>query len=90
MASFYNNAAQNGIIVKMTSLINKLADWLPNYHKAARTFPKSSAPHHSMKKLTLNEPAMKKMVIYTFADLRYTMLIYFAVNRLEKLKSTKN
>ena len=40
------------------SLINKLADWPPNYHKTARTFPKSSALPHSMNKLTLDEPAI--------------------------------
>ena len=33
------------VILKMTSLINKSADWPPpNYHKTARTFPNSLHP----------------------------------------------
>ena len=43
----------------MIALINKLADWPPNFHKTARKLPKSSAPRHSTNKLTLNESAMK-------------------------------
>ena len=43
----------------MTSGINKLADWPPNYHKTARILPKSSALPHSMHKLTLNKPEIK-------------------------------
>ena len=43
---------------KMISMINKSADWRPNYHKT-ECFPKSSAPPHLMNQLTLNEPAIK-------------------------------
>ena len=32
----------------MRSLIKKLADWSPNYHKTAKRFPKSSVPPRSM------------------------------------------
>ena len=41
----------------LTSLINKLTDWRPNYHKTARMFRRTSWIPHSMNKLTLNEPA---------------------------------
>ena len=43
---------------KMTPLINKSTDWPPSYYQTARTFPKSSAPSHSMNKLILNKPAI--------------------------------
>ena len=44
---------------KIESLINKSVDWPPNYHKTATTFPRFSAPRHSMNKLTPNKPAIK-------------------------------
>ena len=50
MASFCNHVTQNDIIFKMTSLVNKLAAWPPNYHKTARMFPKSCASPHSTSK----------------------------------------
>ena len=46
------------------SLITKLADWSPNYHKTARTFTQIFCNPHSMIKLTLNEPAMKSIKRY--------------------------
>ena len=51
---------------KMTSLINKLADWPTNYHNTARRIPKSSAPPHSIKKLTPNETAMPNKTVQVF------------------------
>ena len=63
IASFCNNVIQNVIILKMTSMINNLADWPPNYHKIVGTFPKSPHPH-SMNKLTLNVTPKK----YTYDD----------------------
>ena len=57
MASFCNKVAQNDIILKMTSLMNKLNDLSPDYHNTTRTVPKSCLPPHSMNKLTLNESA---------------------------------
>ena len=63
IASFCNSVIQNVIILKMTSMINKLADWPPNYHKVVGTFPKSPHPH-SMNKLTLNVTPKK----YTYDD----------------------
>ena len=43
-------------MLALWSLIKKLSDWPPNYHKTATVFPKSSSPPHSMNKLTQNEP----------------------------------
>ena len=41
----------------MTSLINKSTDWQPsNYHKMARTFPRSDAHPKAMNTLTPSEP----------------------------------
>ena len=41
----------------MTSLINKLADWPPNYHETATAFPQIFCTPHSLNKPTLNKPA---------------------------------
>ena len=49
--SLCNNAGQNDITDK------KIPDWAPNCYKTAEAFPKYSAPHHSMSKLTPNESA---------------------------------
>ena len=42
---------------KIASLINKLADWSPNYHKVARMFPRFSILSHPLNKRTPNDPA---------------------------------
>ena len=42
---------------KMTSLINKLADWPPNYHETATAFPQIFCTPHSLNKPTLHKPA---------------------------------
>ena len=60
------------------SLINKLADWPPNYHKTARTFPKSSAPPHSMNKLS-QQYCLKKI---------YFIMILFVSRKDESLLNT--
>ena len=52
----------------------------PNYHETARTFSqKSSAPKHSMNKLTLNEPAMTLQFLSNFFLLHFNCSILFDI-----------
>ena len=42
--------------ISPTSMINKLVDWPPNYHKTERAFSQIFLHSNSINNLTLNEP----------------------------------
>ena len=60
----------------MRSLINKLGGWPPNYHKTARSFPKSSVPTRSMNKRARNNSSVtrRKLPCWLFVSLLLKIL----------------
>ena len=71
------------------SFINKLADRPPNYHKTARMLPIFGGHPKSMKKLTLNKPAINHLVLCFMCKVNSFLINLLTCSCLKNAKGLK-